>query len=301
MGMTKNVARQWKNLKDCLRNCGIYRSLESDVLTWKDTKGPSQVRVKDIYQNLIASRNVISNPTFPSIFWKFGCLSKSIYFSWLVFHNKNLSWDNFKKRGWQGPGLCSICKFEEETNCHMFFLCQKTQQLWQAQENLYGFPHVSHSSSKEAFFWWSGQKESWRPIFIIALWCIWRWRNKKVFKESKEPFMGTLQSITSLFDSLPEKPLKEKRPNPNMNVLSHNMLPRAYFDGAAQNNSCGCGIHIIMDENTQYLISWNGGKNPAAKWRRWLSRVFFLSVFSLTYSLFQVTFNFQYLGIPKSW
>lgn len=34
--------------------------------------------------------------------------------------------------------------------------------------------------------------------------------------------------------------------------------PRAFFDGAEQQNSVGCGVHIIMDENLQYFISWNG-------------------------------------------
>lgn len=77
--------------------------------------------------------------------------------------------------------------------------------------------------------------------------------------------MGIIQSISFLFDSLPEKPPKEKRLNPNMDDLFHNMFPQVLFDGAAQNNSCGCGIHIIMDEYTQFLISWNGGKGSGCK------------------------------------
>lgn len=36
--------------------------------------------------------------------------------------------------------------------------------------------------------------------------------------------------------------------------------PRAFFDGVALNDSCGCGDHIIMDEDLHYLISWNAGK-----------------------------------------
>lgn len=77
--------------------------------------------------------------------------------------------------------------------------------------------------------------------------------------------MGIIQSIYFLFDTLSEKPPKEKRLNPNMDDLFHNMFPKAFFDGAAQNNSCGCGIHIIMDENTQFLILWIGGKGSGCK------------------------------------
>ena len=50
----------------------------------------------------------------------------------------------------------------------------------------------------------------------------------------------------------------------NVNRIGQGVLslgnPIAFFDGATQFNSCGCGVHIIMDEGLHYLISWNGGK-----------------------------------------
>lgn len=59
---------------------------------------------------------------------------------------------------------------------------------------------------------------------------------------------------------MPAKKHKRKNVNRNEQDDRHSRVPRAYFDGAAQQNSCGYGVHIIMDENLQYLISWNGGK-----------------------------------------
>lgn len=153
MGMPENVARQWKIVEVCLKNYGIYRSLDVDVLLWKDIKGVPQLRVKDIYLKLITSGNAIPNSFFPLSFWKSGCVSKSIFFSWLVFQKKNLSWENLRKRGWQGPSLCPVCRTEEERNCHMFLLCVRSQQLWQALEIHYGFPHASHTSIQEPFIW----------------------------------------------------------------------------------------------------------------------------------------------------
>ena len=64
MGMRENVARQWKIVEVCLKNCGIYCSLHVDVLTWKYIKGVSQVRVKDIYLKLITSGNANPNSFF---------------------------------------------------------------------------------------------------------------------------------------------------------------------------------------------------------------------------------------------
>lgn len=37
-------------------------------------------------------------------------------------------------------------------------------------------------------------------------------------------------------------------------------MPRAFFDGAEKHGSCGCGFHILADEDTQFLIFWNGGR-----------------------------------------
>lgn len=72
--------------------------------------------------------------------------------------------------------------------------------------------------------------------------------------------MAILRTVVSLYESLPA--INQKRKNVNWkgqgDVPSGN--PRAFFDGAAQLNSCGCGVHIIMDEGLHYLISWNGGK-----------------------------------------
>lgn len=53
-----------------------------------------------------------------------------ILFAWLVFHNKNLTWDNLIKRGWIGPGICPFCFSAEEDNLHIFFHCRFAQQIW---------------------------------------------------------------------------------------------------------------------------------------------------------------------------
>jgi len=142
----------------------------------------------------------------------------------------------------------------------MFFQCQSTMQLWHDLATLYGFPLVSHASTHAAFEWWSGQRDSWRSIIIIVLWCAWRWRNNIIFKTMKEPFKAILQHILSIYDSVPIKQPKRKYANRNEQEDYLSRAPIAFLDGAAQKNYCGCGVHIIMDENLQYFISWNGGK-----------------------------------------
>jgi hypothetical protein len=40
--------------------------------------------------------------------WKLKYPLKAKIFLWLALSNKVLTWDNFKKRAWQGPGWCIL-------------------------------------------------------------------------------------------------------------------------------------------------------------------------------------------------
>lgn len=65
--------------------------------------------------------------------------------------------------------------------------------------------HGLDQSLKGAFKWWSGQREPWRSLIIIVLWCAWKWRNCKIFKDSKDPLNSILQHIIAIYDSVPKK------------------------------------------------------------------------------------------------
>lgn len=103
------------------------------------------------------------------------------------------------------------------------------------------------------------KRDSRQSLFITTLWSLWKWRNAKIFKDSKEPLESSLNLIISLHDGLS---FKSHRRNKNCNteaVVPHRNPPCAFFDGAEQSNICGCGVHVIMDEELQYFIAWNGG------------------------------------------
>lgn len=166
-------------------------------------------------------------------------------FSWLAFHNKNLTWDNLRKRGWQGPSVCPICWVEEESNFHLFFACKKTRLLWRNLENAHGVQHLPHSSTVDAFLWCCLQKNSWRSIFIITIWCIWKWHNKVVFNGKIPQHMEILCSISSIFESIPQSPPKMPFQKESGIQQDLSVMSRAFFDGAKQEGQCGCGVYII--------------------------------------------------------
>lgn len=71
--------------------------------------------------------------------------------------------------------------------------------------------------------------------------------------------MDILQSISLLYDSVPIKGPKLKKMDRNALPDSFLRSPMTFFDGAAQRNSCGCGVYIIINEHLYYRLSQNAG------------------------------------------
>jgi len=147
----------------------------------------------------------------------------------------------------------------------LFFQCCLSQQLWRDLAAHFGFPYISHASFSDAFIWWSCQKASWRPIFIFSLWYIWKWRNHFIFQERKDPFNFVFDNIVSSIESIPVKTSLEHKSKQADFPTEQMPIPRAFFDRACHDDICGCGVYIIMENNLQYQIHWNGGLGSTIK------------------------------------
>ena len=157
---------------------------------------PEPIRVKDIYNAMIDGLPAGSVPLFPLSLWKVTCPLKMILFSWLVFTNRNLSWEVLQKRGWNGPGRYSMCHSDLETNDHMFFQCANTLQIWYELSLSFCFPYRVFASVQEGYRWWSEQSIPLRSMFISVVWLLWKWRNECIFQDHKPPLASILMRIT---------------------------------------------------------------------------------------------------------
>lgn len=100
LGLDGAMASQWKSVIYHMRSAGFHRSEDRDQIEWQTKKGNPLVLVRDIYLSLIELHKGTPLNIFPPSLWKTNCPLKVILFSWLVFHNKNLTWTNLQKRGW---------------------------------------------------------------------------------------------------------------------------------------------------------------------------------------------------------
>lgn len=184
IGLRAPLSSVWVQVTTSLQACGIMRRGPSDHLYWFSPNAFAPICVKDIYSELITTLVPGTAPIFPTALWKTRCPPRMIFFAWLLFSNKNLTWDNLRKRSWHGPSRCSICETDEQSNFHIFFHCSATQDIWYELAHLYIFPHVVFVTVHGAFHWWSSQCEKRRPLLIITEWFVWRWRNHRIFNDS---------------------------------------------------------------------------------------------------------------------
>eukprot|EP00253_Pinus_taeda_P013002 PITA_13002 len=193
------MADQWKSITESIISGGIHRFGTSDQLKWTVCGFRRPVTVRDIYSHLCIGRFPYIPPSFPSIFSKASCPPKFIYF---VFYNKNLSWENLRKRSWHGPSRCPLCGNDEETNLHLFIKCTSSSRIWYALAHNFGFTLTVFDSIHAAIFWWSRQKGNRRYLILIYLWMVWKWRNDIIFRNHSVPPIFIIDSIMSLWHSI---------------------------------------------------------------------------------------------------
>lgn len=107
--------------------------------------------------------------------------------------NKCLTWDNIRKRGFQGPSVCVLCEANEEDSAHLFFRCPFSLQIWHFWWGVWNNPCV-HASSLIEFWQRLGRppsmasflQEVWSVGPIFLLWQIWLERNRRIFRGEKK-------------------------------------------------------------------------------------------------------------------
>jgi hypothetical protein len=91
--------------------------------------------------------------------WKEKSPPKSILFMLLVLNNKVLTWEMLRKRKWEGPNVCLLCKNSEETIVHLFLTCTYSQQIWREVEGQLGLSNLwDRDTIVGCFYGWFSNK-----------------------------------------------------------------------------------------------------------------------------------------------
>jgi hypothetical protein len=156
-----------------------------------------------------------------------GLPSKDQTFLWLLIEDKLLTWNNLLKRGWQGPGLCQLCRGNEDFVFHLFVQCPFTCFVWNKIKVHYKLSiGWSGSTVFECFDLWARRNYSLSSLPAFICWFIWIERNLAIF-ESKSPSMEKVFFYLLLL-CLAIVPRKLRNP---LDVLSISCLITESLDG----------------------------------------------------------------------
>jgi hypothetical protein len=185
----------------------------------------------------------------------------------LVGHGrKNLTWDILQKRGWKGPGYCSLCKADNESINHIFIICPFAKAVWNAlTQDLNLKRSWMGVTLVECMKNWTKDKSVPSYLAAYAMWYIWQERNKTLFEDIKPSVKTVLYKILAHPLCKTTNP-KDKLPKDIMIDVDLNTT-LAWFDGAAKSDGsmCGAGGIIKVQKETVYKWKLNCGKGTNTK------------------------------------
>jgi hypothetical protein len=126
-------------------------------------------------------------------------------FCWLIAENKILTWKNLQKRGWKGPGMCSLCKAHRESTKHLFLNCPFTRLVWDELKKSMNLEKGWNGITVvDSFKNWSVQNYRLITLPTFVCWFIWVDRNKALFEGSSPSVHRIVYLSRMCFGSLME-------------------------------------------------------------------------------------------------
>jgi hypothetical protein len=121
--------------------------------------------------------------------------------------NMILTWENLQRRGWQGPGICALCKKDLDTSQHLMLHCTFSQQVWTGLLAALKINTGWKSGNLQMLFKdWCHKHPSWHMLPSIICWNIWLERNTALFEEGQPSIVGVIYRTLGWLRNSKKKP-----------------------------------------------------------------------------------------------
>jgi hypothetical protein len=205
--------------------------------------------------------------------WNWKLPLKLKLFIWLAGKGKILTWDSLRRRGWEGPGFCPLCRHAQEDIHHLLIHCEFSTDVWNRTFNFFKLPFswIGESIS-DCFKSWHLNKSSPNCLAVHVSWHLWIERNKALFEDRPPSSLAVLHRVLATYSWQPSSV------RPSLSKAIDLSLPDGHtlacFDGAALSNGLCCGAggfsklilreslsgsSIVVRELTQKRSSWGFG------------------------------------------
>lgn len=185
--------------------------------------------------------------------------SQSEIFIWLCIHNKILTWENLRRHGFCGPGVCSLCMMEDEHIDHLFGRCVFFQSVWIHLGSRWNLLPAWEGDT----IWYNltvccDHSATCSVVPFYTLWEVWCMRNGLVFhgiKPCADVTAARIFAWHSLTSSVPGCDFFRAAPF----MADQHMYLYGFLDGAAQNGDCAAGIVVKLAQAHVIFIHLKAG------------------------------------------
>jgi len=135
------------------------------------------------------------NPGVWKFLWTTPFVPKIDFFCWTTAHKSNLTVENLKKRGIEGPSRCPLCKNDEETLDHILIRCPFSKEVWDQALMMTQRLNLPENSQELFLNWMASSpfqlskksllQAAWNWIPKAICWNIWIERNNRIFREKE--------------------------------------------------------------------------------------------------------------------
>jgi hypothetical protein len=261
-------ALEWNRFSSALKSAGISLTEEPDSLLWTGGDASGLLTVKNLYEALFSHFRPESLSSWFHQIWCWKVPLKFKLFAWLAGKDKVLTWDSLRRRGWEGPGICPLCRHAQEDIHHLLIHCDFSREVW-----CYLLTHLNLHSSwsgrtvSDCFIKWLSNR-SFRTTWLPSVcWNLWIERNYALFEDrapstkSSDLQSSRLVQLAAFFSqACLIKDIDLRLPE------GHTL---ACFDGAALSTGLCCGAGGFFKSHQSRITKWflncGSGSNTKAE------------------------------------
>jgi hypothetical protein len=254
----------WNHYTAELKCAGISLKEEPDSLVWAGGDASGIPSVKNIFDALLSLKNLVPDLSWRQQVWKWKIPLKYKLFVWLAGIDRILTWDSLRRRGWEGPGFCSLCRQAPEDIHHLLIHCKFTKEVWSRLLTQFNLPFSwSGDTITDCFNSWLLNKSSPTCLAAHISWHLWIERNRALFENRSPSTLAVFYRVLATFSWQPStlKPFIYKEIDLRLPVG----FTLACFDGAAQANGSCCGAGGFFRAHPERITKWSLNCGPGNK------------------------------------
>jgi hypothetical protein len=124
------LACEWNRYTSALKSSGITLTENLILILWAGGDATGSTTVKNLYSACLHQLRLEVDRSWIRQIWNWKIPLKLKLFTWLAGRGKILTWEALRRRGWEGPGFCTLCKLASEDVNHLLVHCDFTREVW---------------------------------------------------------------------------------------------------------------------------------------------------------------------------